>query len=112
MAGGGWELFGLIVLAGGAWLWLDSLKARDDGIAAVRSACLSEDLQLLDDTVSLASLRPARNEDGRLMLRRVYDFEYSDTGDNRRNGSVVLLGHRAVVLNVGLRPVPSERTLH
>jgi hypothetical protein len=109
---GGWELLGLIVLAGGAWLWLDSLKARDGGIAAARAACNAEGLQLLDDTVSLASLRPARNDDGRLLLRRVYNFEYSDTGDNRRNGSVVLLGHRVVLLNVGLRLVPAERTLH
>ena len=109
---GGWELLGLIVLAGGAWLWLDSLKARDGGIAAARAACNAEGLQLLDDTVSLASLRPVRNDDGRLLLRRVYNFEYSDTGDNRRNGSVVLLGHRVVLLNVGLRAVPALRTLH
>lgn len=112
MAGGGWELLGLILLAGGAWLWLDGLKARDAGIAAARAACNGEGLQLLDDTVSLASLRLARSDDGRLMLRRAYDFEYSDTGDNRRRGSVVLLGHRVVLLNVGLRAVPAERTLH
>ena len=43
---------------------------------------------------------------------RVYDFEYSDTGDNRRNGSVVMLGHRVVVLNLGLRLVPPQRALH
>ncbi len=112
MEGGGWELFGLVVLAGGAWLWLDSLKARDIGIAAARTACLSEDLQLLDDTVAISRLRLARNDDGRLQLQRVYAFEYSDTGDNRRNGSVVMLGRRVVVLNVGLRLLPSERTLH
>ena len=57
---GGWELLGLIFIAGGAWLWLDSLKARDGGIAAARTACNAEGLQLLDDTVSLASLRLAR----------------------------------------------------
>ena len=62
--------------------------------------------------MSLDSLRLARSDEGRVMLRRVYDFEYSDTGDNRRRGSVVLLGHRVVLLNVGLRLVPSERTLH
>ncbi len=108
------ELFGLAALAGGAWLWLDSLKARDIGIAAARTACEAEGLQLLDDTVSIGSLKPARNEDGQLLLRRVYTFEYSDTGDNRRSGSVILLGQRVVLLNVGLRPapVPIYRTLH
>lgn len=112
MADGGWELLGLILLASGAWLWLDGLRARDAGIAAARAACDGEGLQLLDDTVSLASLRFARSDDGRLMLRRSYDFEYSDTGDNRRRGSVVLLGQRVLLLNVGLRALPAQRTLH
>ena len=80
--------------------------------AAARSACQSEDLQLLDDTVAISSLRLARNDAGRLLLQRVYDFEYSDTGDNRRNGSVVMLGHRVAVLNVGLRLLPPQRALH
>lgn len=92
------ELFGLLLLAGGFWLWLDSLKARDIGISAARTACQSDGLQLLDDTVAIAGLKPVRNEDGRLLLRRVYAFEYSDTGDNRRNGSVVLLGNRVLVM--------------
>jgi hypothetical protein len=111
----GWplpELFGLVLLAGGAWLWLDSLRARDIGIAAARSACQSEGLQLLDDTVAIAGLRLARGADGRLLLQRSYAFEYSDTGDNRRRGSVVLLGHRVLMLNVGLRPVTSDPMLH
>lgn len=106
------ELVGLLFVAGGIWLWLDSLKARDIGIAAARSACQAEGLQLLDDTVAIAGLKPARNEDGRLRLQRAYAFEYSDTGDNRRRGSVVLLGHRLVVLNVGLRLAPAEPMLH
>lgn len=106
------ELFSLAILGGLAWLWFDSLQARDAGVQAARAACESEGLQLLDDTVAIAGLKPARNDDGRLMLRRVYAFEYSDTGDNRRRGSVVLLGHRVIVVNVGLRLVPPGRTLH
>ena len=106
------ELFSLIVLGGLAWLWFDSFKARDTGIRAARKACDSEDFQLLDDTVAISSLRPARDDDGQLTLRRVYDFEFSDTGNNRRRGSVVLLGHRVVVINIGLRLVSSADTLH
>ena len=33
-------------------------------------------------------------------LRRVFSFEYSDTGDNRRSGSVTLFGHRVEILHV------------
>jgi hypothetical protein len=99
------EAISLIVLAALAWLWFDSLKARDAGILAARITCQAENLQLLDDTVAIASLRLARNDDGRALLRRVYQFEFSNTGDNRRSGSVVLLGHRVVVVNIGLRIV-------
>lgn len=100
------------MIAGAAWLWLDSLKARDAAMTATRTACEREGLQLLDDTVAIAGIRMARDGEGRLVLQRTYAFEYSDTGDNRRRGSVVLMGHRVTILNVGLRLVPSDRTLH
>ena len=106
------EIVSLGILGGLAWLWFDSLKARDAGIDAARAACAAEGLQLLDDTVAIASLKLARDDDGQLLLQRAYEFEYSDTGDNRRCGSVILLGQRVVILNVGLRPVPDDRTLH
>ena len=106
------EVTSIIVLGALAWLWYDSLKARDVGIHAARAACESENYQLLDDTVAIASLRLGRSDNGRVLLRRVYDFEFSDTGDNRRRGSIVLLGHRVIVVNIGLRLVASERTLH
>ncbi len=38
------------------------------------------------------SLRPARDENGHVSLRRVYQFEFSDNGDNRRGGSIVMMG--------------------
>ena len=106
------EIVGILVLAGLAWLWLDSLKAREAAITAARAACAAEELQLLDATVAIASLKLARGEDGRVRLQRAYDFEYSDTGDNRLKGSVVLRGHQVVVLNVGPGIIPEVRTLH
>lgn len=106
------EILGFLILAAAAWLWLDSLKARDAGMAAAREACEREGLQLLDDTVAIAGLKTARNGDGQLVLQRTYAFEYSDTGNNRRRGSIVMLGHHVTVLNVGLRLVPDDRTLH
>jgi hypothetical protein len=96
------ELLVLGLLAAAAWLWLDSLKARETGVRATQTACAEEGLQLLDDTVVIRSLRLARDDDGQLKLRRIYTFEYSDNGDNRRPGSVTMLGHRVELLH--LRP--------
>jgi len=88
-----WEssiaLFTFAVLG---WLWYDSMRARERAVGAGASACVREGLQLLDDTVECVSLKPARNAAGRLVLRRTYRFEFSDTGDNRRDGSIVMLG--------------------
>jgi hypothetical protein len=109
------ELLAIALLAGGVWLWLDSLGAREIGVRAVQAACAEEGLQFLDDTVSIRSLRPARDDEGRLRLRRTYAFEYSDTGDNRRSGSVTLLGDTVEFLHVrpNLYVVPkADETLH
>ena len=104
------EMFSLVVLAMFGGFWWDSFKARDAGIQAARIACESEGLQLLDDTVALGKVWPARSEEGQLLLQRIYGFEYSDTGDNRRRGSVVVLGHQVLVVNIGLRLVPDRGT--
>ena len=106
------EVIGIVLAAALAWLWLDSIKVREAAVAAAREACASEGLLLLDDTVAISGLKPARDDNGRIRLQRSYQFEYSDTGDNRRKGSLVMLGHRLVVFNIGLRLVPPERTLH
>jgi hypothetical protein len=106
------EIAGILALAALAWLWFDSLKAREAAIDAARAACAAEGLLLLDATVAISGLKLARDDDGRLKVQRAYEFEFSDTGDNRLKGSVVLLGHRVVLLNVGLRITPAARTLH
>ena len=106
------EITSIVIIGAIVWLWLDSLKARETAVSAARAACTAEGLMLLDDTVAIASLKPARDDDGRLKLQRAYDFEYSDTGNNRLQGSVVLLGHHVVILNIGMRVAPEVRTLH
>ena len=106
------EILSILILAAAGWLWLDSLKAREAAVRAARAACAAEGLMLLDDTVSIGNLKPARDDAGRLRLQRAYNFEYSDTGNNRLHGSVVLLGDRVRLLNVGMRLPPNVRTLH
>jgi hypothetical protein len=86
------ELSALAVLVGATWFWIDSLRARERAVAAGRAACARYGLQFLDETVAFVKLRPARDEEGRLRLRRTYAFEFSDTGDNRREGVIVTLG--------------------
>lgn len=99
------EISSIVVLAALAWLWLDGIRARDIAVAAARDACVAAGVQFLDETVAIASLKPVRDEEGRLTLRRAYAFEFSTTGENRRPGSIVLLGRTVLVVNVGPRLV-------
>ena len=86
------EILAILALAAGALLWADSLRARERALKAGRSACERYGLQFLDDTVSFARLRLARDDEGRLRIKRTYTFEFSDTGNNRRDGAIVMLG--------------------
>jgi len=98
------EVLALLAAAAAAGLLWTSLQARETANAAMRAACRAEGLLFLDDTVALQSMRPVRDGDGRMALRRIYGFEYSDTGDNRRRGSVTLLGPRIVAIDMGRAP--------
>jgi hypothetical protein len=106
------EIAALVAVLAAGWFWLDTIKARDAAVAASRRACESEGLQFLDDTVSLTRLRPERDDAGVLRVRRVYGFEYSDTGNDRHPGSVVMLGHRVLFLSVALSPTEESPPLH
>ena len=97
-----WEGLALLVIVGAALLWADSLKARERAISAGRSACDRYQLQFLDETVSFTRMRLARDEEGQLKISRTYTFEFSDTGNNRRHGAIVMLG--ADVADMHLEP--------
>ncbi len=106
------EIFFLILFVALSWLWWDSMQAREAAVSAAKAACEAEGLLFLDDTVGIASLKPARNANGRLLLQRAYDFEFSDTGNNRVKGSVVMLGRRVMLLNLQSRAMATVTTLH
>jgi len=84
----------LILLSAIAWFWLESHHVLDLARTAARQFCASQDLQLLDDTVASTAIKLERDDAGRLVIARTYRFEFSDTGDNRLSGSIVMLGRK------------------
>jgi hypothetical protein len=100
-----WEGAAILLIAAGVFLWLDSLRARERALAAGRAACQRYALQFLDDTVSFARIRLGRDQDGQLKIARTYTFEFSDTGNNRRHGSIVMLGGELQDLHLEPYPV-------
>lgn len=95
------SLITLALLGLGAWFWLDSMRAREIACGISRETCERLGVQFLDDTVALQRLRAARNRAGHLRLLRTYQFDYTDTGEQRNKGTISLLGIDLVRLVVG-----------
>ena len=95
-----WEIILLAALGALAWYWYAGMNAREQAIAIGRRACAESGVQFLDDSVALSRTRFARNHDGQLQFQRDYRFEFSDTGNNRRPGTVRMLGDRIEWVNL------------
>src|SRR5512138_1042325 len=95
-----WEAVAIVSIVGAMLLWADSLKARERAVQAGRSACQRYRLQFLDETVAFARMRLARDQEGQLKISRTYTFEFSDTGNNRRHGAIVMLGGEVADLHL------------
>ena len=92
----------MLVVTAGYFIW-SNLRSRETANVAIREACRVAGLLFLNDTVGLESLWFVREADGRLRLRRIYGFEYSDTGHERRRGSVTMIGDGVRAVDVGVR---------
>jgi uncharacterized protein DUF3301 len=84
-------LIGLLV-----WYWLESLKSRAIATRVAQASCRQQELQFLDGTVSLQTLRPYYRTHDDYGLKRTYTFDYSGDGISRQTGCVVLHNTRVV----------------
>ena len=84
----------ILLIVAGAWFWWDSMNAREQAVNAAARACQQINVQLLDQTVALEGIKPTRNDEGRVVLRRIYGFEYSLERIERRKGRAILRGQR------------------
>jgi hypothetical protein len=88
------SLLFLLLLAVLGWFWFDSMHALEIARNAGRRICDDAQLQFLDDTVAGTAIRLVRDKTGRRVLRRTYRFEFSETGNSRLEGQLVMLGDR------------------
>lgn len=102
-----WETAALLALGALAWYWFSGMSAREKAIAAGRRACTDAGVQFLDDTVALAKTRLVRDSHGQVRFSRLYRFEFSDTGDNRRTGHIHVQGDHAAWVDIS-----GHRVLH
>ncbi len=100
------SLFAIAAIIGLAYCWFDSLRARELALRSCQAACERAELQLLDQTVALASLGLIRDERGRMRIRRCYRFEFSIDGNDRLAGQITLIAGRVESFWLGGKPDP------
>ena len=82
----------LMLLGAVAWFWFDTLQSQERAKIICKQMCRELNLLLLDDTIALVQIRLKRNSRGRLSLRRMYQFEFSEGGNIRQRGLVIMRG--------------------
>ncbi|MGC2164611.1 MAG: DUF3301 domain-containing protein [Gallionella sp.] len=92
----------LLVSVALVWFWLHSMRIIEIAREAGRQVCKGQGVQFLDDTVASIKLELVRDANGRRTIRRTYRFEFSETGNNRREGRVVM--HGSNVESVTMEP--------
>ena len=90
--------------------WFESLRIRERVTHACRELCEKAELQLLDQTVALSSISLTRSVHGHRQIRRVYKFEVSDNGMDRRQGYITLIG--AAIEAVQIEGVDGTTTIY
>lgn len=89
------DMISLSLLTGAlAWFWFDSMRALEAARNMGKQACIDANVQFLDDTVARTSQALARDKYGRRVLRRTYRFEFSETGNTRLEGLLILQGDK------------------
>ena len=97
-------IFGLLACYS---FWSTSLRAREIAFNAVAKKCLELDLQLLDQYVAIKKLSFKKDLNGRIVIRRVYSFEFSSTGTERYNGRILLHNYQVYAFQMDPYRIPN-----
>ncbi len=92
----------LIAIALALWFWWSSAQSREIAVKLARGACSRCSVQLLDETVTLRKMRLQRNESGHMNIARWYRFEFSTSGQDRRDGIVGMLGSKLLSMHLDI----------
>ena len=91
-------LIGFICLAYG--YWFNAQKAKEIALGTAKDHCLAMEVQMLDDYVALNGIRLKRDKLRKMQIQRSFLFEFSSTGYERYQGTVLMLGRRVELINM------------
>ena len=74
------------------WFWLDSMKINETARIIGAKICRKNNVQFLDETVHLSSMKLTKNKYGQFKLFRKYKFEFTNSEYHRYGGELTLAG--------------------
>ena len=102
------NMFVLMLLAtGAAWLWHNH-GLRERALERVKQHCKKLDIDLLDENVALKNIGLVPDANGRKRLARVYDFEFTVTGEQRHTGTITQFGAHSAKIELPPYPFKTE----
>ena len=72
--------------------------------------CSKLGIELLDGNVALKKIAFIKDANGRRRLARVYNFEFTVTGETRHNGTITQFGAHSAQIELAPYPMPFDDT--
>lgn len=91
------------------WFWYNSMQIRESATNICKATCRHYGVQLLDHTVALHRLGLRWQQPQGICLSRIYNFEISEDGTNRRMGSIIMCGQNCELISLP-RPINPKTT--
>lgn len=102
------NIFVLMLLAtGAAWLWHNH-GLRERALERVKRHCAKLNIELLDGNVALKKIGIVKDANGRRRLARIYNFEFTVTGESRHTGTITQFGAHSASIELAPYPMPFE----
>ncbi|WP_433768214.1 DUF3301 domain-containing protein [Pseudomonas putida] len=104
------NIFVLMLFAtAGAWLWHNH-GLRERALERVKQHCSNLGVELLDGNVALKKIAFIKDGRGKRRLARVYNFEFTVTGETRHNGTITQFGAHSAQIELAPYPMPFDET--
>lgn len=98
----------LLCAAVAAWFWRGH-GIRERALERVKQHCAKLDIELLDGNVALRGLALRRDTRGNRRLARLYDFEFTVTGEQRLSGSISMFGQQLGRIELDAYPISTPQ---
>jgi hypothetical protein len=83
---------------------------RERALERVKQHCSNVGIELLDGNVALKKIAFLKDARGRRRLARVYNFEFTVTGESRHNGTITQFGAHSAQIELAPYPMPFDET--